>query len=265
MAAHEKLGELLISAGLLDRSRLDTALADQRQWGRPLGVTLIKLGFVGEAELFRVLARQLDMPVVHLEDRRISREIVELVPEEFARKHRCLPLFTEREGTGKALYLGMTDPTDLEVIDTVGFRTGHKVHPVLVSDLQIDATIERSYGGHGFLTRFGAPTGSDLEKPGELEEPPELVLSEPAPAPPGAPVPQQELQLTPEEVAEPALAIDAGTRPQPQPSAPTPKPAASRTIVRALVQLLIDKGVIEIDELAAHIRALSAEETRQGG
>jgi hypothetical protein len=51
---------------------------------------------------------------------------------------------------------------------------------------------------------------------------------------------------------------------QPQAAAPRPKAAASRTIVRALVQLLIDKGVISMDELAAHIRALSTDEPSQG-
>jgi hypothetical protein len=264
MASREKLGDMLISAGLLDQSRLNVALADQRQWSRPLGITLIKLGFVGEGELFRVLARQLDVPVVQLEDRRINREIVELVPEELARKHRCLPLFTEREGAGTALYLGMTDPTDLEAIDTVGFRTGHNVHPVLVSDLQIDAAIERSYRGHGFQTRFEAPTGSDLQDPGEPEEPPELVLSDPAPISSGAPIPQQERQLEPEEVAEAPAASAAAAPVQPEPGVSKPKAAASRTIVRALVQLLIDKGVINMDELAAHIRALSAAEPHQG-
>ena len=55
MAEKRKLGELLLEAGLINEFQLRKALSDQRQWRRPLGTTLIDMGFVSEADLMRVL------------------------------------------------------------------------------------------------------------------------------------------------------------------------------------------------------------------
>ena len=68
----ELLGEILVESGMIDGFQLRSALADQKRWGRPLGVTLVKLGFVDEEELLRMLSRQLDVAIVDLKGKRIA-------------------------------------------------------------------------------------------------------------------------------------------------------------------------------------------------
>ncbi len=145
MASKRKLGEILVESGMIDGFQLRSALADQKRWGRPLGVTLVKLGFVDEEELLRMLSRQLDVAIVDLKGKRIAPEALALLPVEVAEKHRCVPLFKKREGGADVLYLGMEDPTDLAVLDELAFRTGLKVKPVLVGPTQLTETIERHY------------------------------------------------------------------------------------------------------------------------
>ena len=74
MAPKRKLGEILVESGMIDGFQLRSALADQKRWGRPLGVTLVKIGFVDEEELLRMLSRQLDVAIVDLHGKRIAPE-----------------------------------------------------------------------------------------------------------------------------------------------------------------------------------------------
>ncbi len=235
MAPRKKLGELLMEAGLLDPAGLERALSHQKGRGRPLGVNLVLLDLVDETEMLRVLARQLNVPVVRLSETRVDPALVDLLPYETARRHQCLPLYVESEGPKQDLYVGMSNPTDLEVLDDLAFRSGMSVHPVLVGPVQLDAAIESVYRGGGFLPGAGQRPGTardfsledaEGERRDEADEEPEILLSRTA----GDPVP------------------DEGSAK----GAP-----ASRTILRALVQVLIDRGVISRDELAQRVRKMS--------
>ena len=145
MAEKRRLGELLIEAGVLKKADLQDALSQQAHRGTPLGVTLVEIGLVDEASMLSVLGKQLDFPVVQLQGRRIAQEVLELIPYEVAIKHHCIPLLVETRDALEELYLGMSDPTDLEAIDDVGFQTGLRVHPILVSYSQLDDAIESRY------------------------------------------------------------------------------------------------------------------------
>ncbi len=145
MARRRRLGEILVDAGLIDDFQLRSALSDQKRWGRPLGVTLLKLGFMNEEELVRVLSRQLDVPIVDLHDKRISAEALSALSIQVAEKARCIPLFKREEHGRAVLYLGMEDPTDLSVLDDLAFRTGMEIRPVLVGPNQLTDAIDRHY------------------------------------------------------------------------------------------------------------------------
>ncbi len=149
MSPPKKLGEMLIEAGLLDESRLRIALADQTQWDRPLGVTLVVLDLVDEAEMLRVLGRQLNFPTARFALERLPQELRDLVPYEVAKRLRCVPLHIEVEGSREELYVGMADPRDIEALDDIRFRTGMKVHAVLVSGARLDDAIRRQYSQGG--------------------------------------------------------------------------------------------------------------------
>ncbi len=145
MAEKKRLGKLLIEAGVLEKAGLQEALSQQAHRRTPLGVTLVELGLVDEAAMLSVLGKQLDFPVVQLQGRRIAQEVLELIPYEVAIKHHCIPLLVETPSALEELYLGMSDPTDLEAIDDVSFQTGLRVHPVLVSYSQLEDAIESRY------------------------------------------------------------------------------------------------------------------------
>ena len=146
----KRLGELLIEADLLDQEGLQEALAQHSHRGTPLGATLVELGLVPEASMLALLSMQLRFLVVQLQGRRIAQEVLELISYEVAIKHHCIPLLVETRAGREELFLGMSDPTDLEAIDHVNFQTGLSVHPVLVSYSQLEDAIESRYRSLSF-------------------------------------------------------------------------------------------------------------------
>jgi hypothetical protein len=236
MAKKEKLGDILVRSGAIDEAQLAAALGEQKKWGRPLGMTLVRMGLLEEAELVRTLAEQLSLPMARLRGKRVISEVLEIVPVELAEKHRCLPLFLKPEGGSKTLFLAMEDPSDLNALDEVGFRIGMKVRPVLVATSELDEALHRHYHWT-CVTQDSAPLGSpqaDSEGSGG-----------------------EELELIDFDAAASGSVAFSGLEPEQQPRKASPVP--SDAILRALTQLLVEKGVITRAELVERLGTLEAE------
>ncbi len=239
MAERLKLGELLVQAGTIDQTQLGAALSDQRQFGRPLGMTLVRMGFIDEETLIRTLSRQLKLPIAWLRGKRIERELLELVPSELALKHQCLPLSLSQEPGGKVLHLAMHDPRDLDALDAVGFHVGHTVKPVLAAPGELAEALRLHYesgdpGGPGRALDLGSG-----DQP-VIEDVPELLVFE---MKSGATTPEPELELANQVGKEAAGA------------APTPPPTLLGTLTQ-LLELLMEQGLIDREELLAQLDVL---------
>ncbi len=290
----------------MNESELKHALAEQKRQDSPLGMTLVRLGYLDESTLIRALASHLKLPVVSLRGKRINAEILELVPAAVAEKYGCLPLLINGEGSQKALYLGMEDPTDTAALEQIRAEVGMAVQPVLVGPTELNECIHRHY--HWESSGI-APLDSALHsgplpirKPaGESQEPRSL-------APPTDSFSTAEEQLADEEIGcggfvdadlgiEGSLELEADfelafgpefetesdaelSMPEllvePEPDIPEilefaepppemlpAKPAIASTndsMLRAIAQLLIEKGIFTRDELVDRLRAVAKED-----
>jgi type IV pilus assembly protein PilB len=240
MRAKPRLGELLVESGVIDAAQLQSALGEQRQWGRPLGMTLVRMGFIDEDTLIHTLAAQLKLPVVKLSGKRVAGEVLERVPYDLAEKHRCIPLLVNDEGGQQVLYLGMEDPANLEAIDEIRFRVASKVKPVLVAPSELAEALKTHYQWAAEAAeRYPEATSASDEKEARVESEPEFIVR------------HSESEAF---AAEPASAPP--TRSAPQRKAGVP-PAA---ILRALSQLLVEKGVITRHELVERVSAVVRED-----
>lgn len=232
MADRPKLGELLLEAGVIDDEQLESALGQQRESGQRLGMSLVQMHLLDEETLVRTLARQLKLPVVWLRGRTVRADVLDLVPGEIAAKHRCLPVMLDRRG-GSTLLLAMEDPADVGATEEVALRCGLPVKPVLAAPSELDDAIRRHY-----------PPEGDGSCP--LDEP--TFVDDRSDGPPDL------LSLPPEPAAGPSLAAP------PLPPPPGASPAvAGEAILKALSQLLVEKGVITRDELVERVAALEDE------
>jgi type IV pilus assembly protein PilB len=140
-ATAERIGDMLLREGLVTREQLDKALVEQKANGLRVGYNLVKLGFVQELDLTRMLARQFRMPAVDLSKFEVDPRIAKLVPAELALKHLVLPLKRD----GRTLTVAMADPTDLGVLDDLKFITRYDIFPVIAGEYTLRHAIEKYY------------------------------------------------------------------------------------------------------------------------
>jgi hypothetical protein len=266
-----KLGRRLIAVGAIEPDQLEAALEEQQKNGGLLGMALVRMGFVDERTLVRVLAGQLDIPVIQLQGKQVSPEVLSLVPVELVEKHRCLPLLINGEGDTRVLYLGMEDPSDSDVVAEICTLVGMNVQAVLVAPGELDEGIFRHYECNGFgtapLPDLRAPAGrsasgdsqpalssktkaidpnTDDMEPSSLDdfgpEPSFVGLDQLASEDPDAPLEFVESSALPTEVRTQGAGGAS---------------ASSDVMLRAIAQLLVEKGVFTRDELVEQVQALS--------
>lgn len=245
------LGQLLVRAGVLDAGSLGKALVEHERTGRPLGMTLVELGLVSEQVLVSTLGHQLGLPIARVASWPLTPELLELVPRELAEKHRCLPLSLKDEGTRQSLYLAMADPSDLECLEAVRLATDREIRIVLVAPSEMDAALARHY--RGAETALPVRGTGDPERAREPDDPAsldhwsvsreellDLLADDPAPA-------EDRVQARSGEApAAVELRAQIDRRRLDELDA----------MVKLLMQLLVEGGVVSRDELVRRLSAL---------
>lgn len=135
------LGEMLIEEGVINKEHLERALQEQKRLGKRLGEVMISLGYVTEEKMAQVLGKQLDIPFVDLRNIKVEPEIVKMVPESLARKHRILPV-TMKDGE---LIIAMADPLDIFAIDEIRRFTKMPVSPVVITERELMKSYDKYY------------------------------------------------------------------------------------------------------------------------
>jgi type IV pilus assembly protein PilB len=137
----KRIGEVLIDQGLITEEQLNRGLEEQRRTKLQLGKCLVGLGYISEDKLVDILSAQLDIQYVVLDNFNFNPALVKLIPEDMAKRYKVIPLF-EKDGV---LTVAMADPTNLRIIDHVKFKTGKEIDPVIATEKNINAAIERNY------------------------------------------------------------------------------------------------------------------------
>jgi len=137
----KNLGHMLLEANLIDEIQMQIALEVQRKSGKRFGSTLVDLKFVDENVLAAFLSKQVDIPCVSLLNIAIPPRVIAMVPGEMARRLNAVPFKTE-EG---ALYVAMTDPTDINAVTEIEAHTGFSVTPLIAPQSSIDKVILKRY------------------------------------------------------------------------------------------------------------------------
>ena len=121
--ARRHLGEILYKAGLVEKQALIDAIKVGQASKKRLGEVLIEKGLIDEENLAKAIAKQFDMKYVNLDTTTITPESLKLVPEDLIKKHNVLPLGLDN---GR-LKLAISDPVNLDAMDSVRFRTNKEL------------------------------------------------------------------------------------------------------------------------------------------
>jgi len=136
------LGELLLREKIITVDQLKAAGDFQKKNSLPVGTSLVQLGYISEEEIAQALSRQLGYPYIDLDQFEVYPEVINLIPNDVAKKYSVMPIHRIRT----FLTLAMVDPTDLEVIEDIRFRTGLSIQPVIASESGVMNAINKYYG-----------------------------------------------------------------------------------------------------------------------
>jgi len=110
----ETLYKILKKSEFLSSQDLEEAYNSAKDLNRSFADTLVFRGLLSEEVLSRLVAESLNLPYVPLKNYLIPDEILNLIPENLARRYRMIPF----EKTDKGLSLAMEDPQNFEALET---------------------------------------------------------------------------------------------------------------------------------------------------
>lgn len=149
MARRERksLGESLTEAGIITAQQFKQAQDEEKQLGLHLGKALVKLGFITEENLVDFLSSKLGLPRVELDTYLISPKVIDLVPEDLARKHELIPILK----IGNRLTCAMVDPWNVFALDEVRAKTNLVVEPAVTTPAELKKAFDQYYGVKGSI------------------------------------------------------------------------------------------------------------------
>src|SRR5262245_5291398 len=132
----ERIGDRLVSAGLISADQLEFALKEQKRTGERLGIILRQLNLITEEDLARILAEAAGIEHVAIRNLSIDPEVITALPEALARKFKVFPIAVENS----SVTLAMADPLDVAAIDRVQQQTRLYVKVVASTEFDILTT-----------------------------------------------------------------------------------------------------------------------------
>ena len=163
----KRLGEILVDWGLLEPSAVTAALEHASRNRMRIGEALVALGSVSEDDVAKALASQFDMEYRDLERNPIESASISLIPEDIIRRHFVLPI----ERRDSHLKVVITDPLDLETLDSLRFRLNVDIECCLASLSKVKAVVKAHFedqtqdtldGTISDLTQMGTQMGETL-------------------------------------------------------------------------------------------------------
>jgi type IV pilus assembly protein PilB len=137
----DRIGELLLRAGLIDEEQLEKSLDFQRSEGCKPVEAVLKLNYLTEEELVEFLAREKGVPTVSLNEIDVDPDATKLIPAQIAHKYMAIPYGQ----VNSTLHVAMTDPTDLDAIDDIKFMTDLSVEVSVATDSEIRTALDQFY------------------------------------------------------------------------------------------------------------------------
>ncbi len=138
----KKLGEILVSKGLVTPQQVDEALELQRKDSCLIGEALVKLNYVTEEAIAWALTVQYGFPYLPLAGYEIDKEITSVIPFEFARDNGVIGI----DKIGSVFTIAMSNPLNWEIIQKLEEVTHCKVQIFISTLTEVHEMIQKHYG-----------------------------------------------------------------------------------------------------------------------
>ncbi|RYZ35676.1 MAG: general secretion pathway protein GspE [Myxococcaceae bacterium] len=278
--SRNRIADILIKARVIDELQLRSALASLDQWGGRVSRVVSDLGLASEETITQAICQGLGMPRVQLGNLTKDAAALSRVDVILAEQKGVFPV--QLKDNGKTLVLAMSDPTDLATLDQVAARSRARVVPMVAGDREIEHAILRHYRNQEPVEKKRFKPDSKPQDAGELPEEEEFKVVD---------MSGNTVVKRISDIVDPNAAPAAAARPAAKAASPAAEAAGSSAsdildeilaggsptsewteadlqrlqtvqqnqeksskILRALLELVFEKGQVQQRELAARMR-----------
>jgi type IV pilus assembly protein PilB len=146
------LARKLVLDGLIEEEKARNLLEEAQKKKKIFISLLVENKLVSSIDIALAAAQEFGAPLVDIDLFEIDPDVVKLIKNETILKHHALPVFKR----GNRLYVAISDPTNIQVLDEIKFATGLITHALIVEEDKITKYIERLIEGQdGDLSAMG--------------------------------------------------------------------------------------------------------------
>jgi type IV pilus assembly protein PilB len=127
----------LVQDGIVSEEQLQDATEAARKERLPLIAYIVSEGMANARAVAVAASHEFGVPLLDLDAVEIDLDVIRAVDQKLISKHRVLPLVKR----GKRLFLGISDPTNLQAIDDIKFATTLSIDPVVVEQDKLEERI----------------------------------------------------------------------------------------------------------------------------
>ena len=143
MAAHDDyLIDTLVDLGYVTPEQVEQVRADAESTGEGIVHLLSTRGVIPARAVAQAKAAHFGVEMVELSAIKVEDEAIAAVPRHIAKRYRVLPLYKH----GNSLAIVISDPSDLNTIDTLNHLLNAELEIKVATDEDLDAALNRFYG-----------------------------------------------------------------------------------------------------------------------
>ncbi|MBF0122357.1 MAG: Flp pilus assembly complex ATPase component TadA [Candidatus Omnitrophica bacterium] len=139
--AKKTVGELLFEKGTITREQLEQARSEEKKTGDSLFKVLPRLGFISQEQLADTVSEQASIPRIELGNQKIDPQVLDLIPEDLARKYSVVPVMR----IANNLTCAMVDVFNVHAVDELVLKTGLVIEPAISTEDEIKKALDDHY------------------------------------------------------------------------------------------------------------------------
>ncbi len=130
----------LVQDGIISEEQLQEAQAAARKQKVPLVAYIVNEDLADSRAIAVAASHEFGVPLLDLDAVEIEIDVIRAVDQKLISKHRVLPLVKR----GQRIFLGISDPTNLQAIDDIKFQTSLRIDPVVVEQDKLEDRITKA-------------------------------------------------------------------------------------------------------------------------
>src|SRR5215831_6398532 len=134
--------DIILNRKLATESQLQPAIEESRRADKPIQQIIVDNKILDKTVVLKALSEEWRIKAVNLTDIEVDLDVVKVIPEATARRHKAAPFAKEEN----VLFVSMVDPRDFFAVEDIQLRTGFEVQPYLALPGDITALLDKAHG-----------------------------------------------------------------------------------------------------------------------